>query len=438
VKVTLDYTKYNQESYDYTQSVRTLTPTATYSKKSTQTTLTIYNIDALSDESCQPHNIVVKFSNKEHPYNGKSLFFDNLNPATNYPIILFADYNGKKIQLNTNGSCSTKDIAFEIKQEIGPTTANLKVIYEQGDAKVVKTWWDTDISGQELTAVSLIPEHEYSFCFNVETDKGYKKSQSFKIKTIPLELQTLEPRCPSEKTAIVAAKTNIADVEPNVGFQWKKFNAPESLKPSEGFGAVYDGMAEGYIKNLQPEYYKVRAFYKTSSDSYYYGDWVTFDPTDFSFFEPTVHTYPAMSLSDFNATLKGYVMNGTDEITSQGFEYWPTNGSSKAAARAYSTPTGVQTVFSKGQVMTAEISGLTADTEYTCRAFVETKSGVTYGEDRTFRTTRTSGIESITTDTPERTVIGYFDLNGYLYNEPRQGLNIVVYSDGTTKKIIVR
>ena len=50
-----------------------------------------------------------------------------------------------------------------------------------------------------------------------------------------------------------------SDDETSLGFQWKKCDAPESLKPNEAYAAVYNGTLEGYLKNLQPtSYFTVR------------------------------------------------------------------------------------------------------------------------------------------------------------------------------------
>ena len=58
----------------------------------------------------------------------------------------------------------------------------------------------------------------------------------------------------------------------------------------------------------------MRAFYKSANDNYYYGEWVTFDQTDFSYFEPTIRTYEAIDVGSSSAKVKAYVLAGTDEI----------------------------------------------------------------------------------------------------------------------------
>ena len=265
------------------------------------------------------------------------------------------------------------------------------------------------------------------------------------ISTTRLEFTILNPQPVSSSCAIVAAETNISEDETNVGFQWRKYDAPETLPSSEGYAAIYDGRLEGYIKNLQAtSYYNVRAFYKTSDDKYYYSDWITFDPSDFSYFEPTVHTYPIDEVTDGTAKVKGYVLAGTDEITAQGFEYWPL-GEDMAKAKTVSTAQtraggDVSVVMATGQVMTAELSNLQPGTTYCCRAFVTTVAGTTYGEEQTFTTQGTlTGVNTVTTEKAEPVIIGYYDLGGRKLNKPqRGGVTIVKYSDGTAKKAIFK
>lgn len=48
-----------------------------------------------------------------------------------------------------------------------------------------------------------------------------------------------------------------------------------------------------------------------------------------------------------------------------------------------------------------------------------------------------AGVD-IAADAPEVTVVAYYDLSGRRYSVPQNGFNIVVYSDGTTKKIFFK
>ena len=263
-------------------------------------------------------------------------------------------------------------------------------------------------------------------------------------RTLNPELTIQQPKCVSSTCAIVSATTHLSDDETSLGFQWKKYDAPESLKPNEAYAAVYNGTLEGYLKNLQPtSYYNVRAFYKTEEEGYYYSDWVTFAPSDFSYFEPTVHTYPVTAVTDYTATVRGYALAGTDAIAEQGFEYWEANGGAatpkmeRTAAMA-TAEEGYQTVLATGQVMQVVLDNLKPMTTYIFRAFVRTESGTTYGEEQTFTTTIPESIGHVEIEGTAPVFCGYYDLSGRRLAGKQRGVNIVRYSDGTSRKIMVK
>ena len=202
---------------------------------------------------------------------------------------------------------------------------------------------------------------------------------------------------------------------------------------------VCDGTLEGYIRNLQPtSYYQVRAFYKSVSGKEYYGGWVTFDPSDFSFFEPTVRTYPVQEVSTRSAVVKGYALPGTDQITAQGFQYW--RSGSVNDRKNVPADSEIFTVKAKGQMMIATFDELEPETQYTFRVFVETTRGITYGDEQTFTTEYDpSGVECINDDNnPPIKIIGYYNMMGLHADKPHIGLNIIVFSDGTSKKLMIR
>ena len=49
-----------------------------------------------------------------------------------------------------------------------------------------------------------------------------------------------------------------------------------------------------------------------------------------------------------------------------------------------------------------------------------------------------TGIEEVETDKTAPTIVGYYDLNGKLINGKQRGTVIVRYSDGTTRKVLVK
>ena len=294
----------------------------------------------------------------------------------------------------------------------------------------------------KVTGLAIDTQHDLKITTRY-TD-GNKADIVKTYRTLNPELTIQQPKCVSSTCAIVSATTHLSDDEKSLGFQWKKYDAPESLKPNEAYAAVYNGTLEGYLKNLQPtSYYNVRAFYKTEEEGYYYSDWVTFDPSNYSYFEPTVHTYPVMAVTDYTATVRGYALAGTDEIAEQGFEYWEANGGAATPKMERTTAMataeeGYQTVLATGQVMQAVLDNLKPMTTYIFRAFVRTESGTTYGEEQTFTTTIPESIGHVEIEETAPAISGYYDLSGRRLAGKQRGVNIVRYSDGTSRKIMVK
>ena len=95
-----------------------------------------------------------------------------------------------------------------------------------------------------------------------------------------------------------------------------------------------------------------------------------------TYVQPTVTTSAATSVTQTSATLNGEVSNPDNvTITAQGFEWKTTTGGTYAAVNA------------TGETMTYNLTGLTAGTSYTYRAFVTTAEGTSYGSEVDFTTT---------------------------------------------------
>ena len=200
------------------------------------------------------------------------------------------------------------------------------------------------------------------------------------------------------------------------------------MKPTSVSCPVYNGVIIGTLNGVNPDtYYKYRPYYQSDSGKRYYGDWVAFITGDASvYFEPEIHTLAASDIRSNSAKVRGYAVAGSDEISEQGFEYW-------------TETSGTQRKESSGTLMQTTLSDLMPSTKYFYRSYATAGTKTTYGEERDFTTNPdATGIEFISVDTPERTVIGYYNLQGQRTSEPQRGLNIIRYSDGTSKKVLVK
>lgn len=409
--------------------------------KATQTTFLIKKIGMYGDGTFSPSKIEVLENGETYPIENYKI--EDLNPgqSIDLPIRITSADGYTDTYFNNLGQ--TRSLGLNIESKTGPTSLILKASYDKGDANVTAfTWENSDEPVTEREIVGLEPNTSYSYSVIATirnkngVEKKYTASKTFQ--TSALTLKTMIPTGVSSTSTQAKAETNITEEEPNAGFQWKKFDAPESLAPKEGYGSVYDGKIEGLIKDLSPtSYYNVRAFYKSAKGNYYYGNWITFDPSDFSYLEPTVHTYPINNVTGNTAQLKGYVIAGTDDIIEQGFEYWK-NGQTKVRKKMATLELKVSSILSNGQAMRAEITGLEECTEYTCRAFVTTTAGIKYGEEQKFTTEGISGIIDIEDNKVNPLIEGFYDISGQRHPSPIKGLNIIRYSDGSVSKIIIK
>ena len=256
---------------------------------------------------------------------------------------------------------------------------------------------------------------------------------------------TSQPKVVSMGNVIVAAETNLDDEETNVGFEWRRTDWDNNFTSNTGTAYLYDGTMEGYIRNLNTEkLWKYRPYYLSNSGTYYYGDWVGLDPSNTSYFEPTVHTYATINIEGNTALVKGYALTGTDKVTVQGFKYWKSSAAAKGLENGLTAvPTDALTVEASGQVMTASLTGLDYSSTYHYVAFVTTAEGDTfYGEEQVFSTADDpTGIEDIYAEAAGEaavTVVARYNIKGERIDTPQAGVNILRMSDGTTRKVWVK
>ncbi len=390
------------------------------------------------------------------------LIIRGLRPE-NSGYLYFGIYQSEEQMYSKSVSYKTASISPSVST-IGKTASSISVkgSYIHGDAKVVSQKFKVDgeeYEGDEVFISGLNPSSshnvtytievaygkngEYTTTYNTDKRKDYWTMVPITVSTEPLTLTTSQPKVISSGNVIVAAESNLNDEETNVGFEWRRTDWTDDFASNTGGAAIYDGTMEGYIRNLNTEkLWKFRPYYLSNSGTYYYGDWVGLDPTNTSYFEPTVHTYAKIKVEGNTALVKGYALSGTDKVTVQGFKYWKKVSGGNAQRRAVSIPTDAKTVEASGQVMTAELKDLDYNSEYTYVAFVKTAEGETfYGEEQTFATGEDpTGIESIdaesTSDEPVVEIARY-NMNGQRIDAPQKGVNIIRYSNGTTKKVYV-
>lgn len=359
------------------------------------------------------------------------------------------------------------NVVFKLKKR---TASSVSAIgsYIKGDANVVYreiVIGTKGIEGDSIDSLGIDPGKELSIVYNVyvksdidaRNNKSINKikycklysSKTIDIKLEELELETRQPKVINSGNVIVQATSNLDEREPNAGFEWRRTDWTDDFASNTGNGYTYDGVMEGYIRNLNTNYlWKYRPYYESNSGNRYYGEWVGIDPSNTSYFEPTVHTYDNVNVNGNTAKVKGYAQRGTDNVTEQGFMYWKNNGASAkvdGANYAPSIPSDAQTVTvrtsSGNPIMETTLTGLDFNSGYSFVAFVTTTDGTFYGEEQTFTTgSDPTGIIEVEADEPQqhKYPAGIYDLNGRKLQQMQRGVNIVRFEDGTVKKILVK
>ena len=123
--------------------------------------------------------------------------------------------------------------------------------------------------------------------------------------------------------------------------------------------------------------------------------------------QPTAATEEATDITSTSATLNGTVSNPDNvTITAQGFEWKVTEGGNYT------------TVDASGESMSYNLTGLTANTGYSYRAFVTTAEGTSYGEEVSFTTTAAAAPQGGQPCPGTATVTDY---DGNVYNTVQIG-----------------
>lgn len=414
--------------------------------KETQRTITLQNIALTNPDKTITQNCSVGYRVKETIYLANKDFdvvINNLTPNTKYEFVevLISDethiYEGRKFSL------STADIRKSLNiYPLGPTGMSIRYSYDVGDASFTskEILFNGEVieegSSSEIILWNLEPGAKYDVRFAVVASGG-TTHVSKSIYLEDLQLMNLSADILNNNSARVHVETNVNDEEKGLGFQWRKYDAPESLPTSEAFGITYHGELNGVIHNLQSNsYYKVRAFYKDRNGKYLFSDWLTIDPNDFSYFEPIIHTYPIQNVFENSAQAKALVLEGSEPFISQGFQYWKAD-EVVSMTEEYSQANNIYFVEADGSNMVATLQNLESGTTYTVRPYVETVKGFVYGEEESFMTLGECGIVPIIIkDKPD--IIGYYSVYGQKLLTPCKGINIIVYSDGSCEKLILK
>ena len=289
--------------------------------------------------------------------------------------------------INGTAGQTTYSFTFSYTRDIDYPVSKFYILTE---GKEYLIDMDTTKSSIPVTLTDLEPQTEYkNIEFVIETVYGETVSTSLTFTTDTVHLTTQPAKTTNAKATLEAAVE--CDAETGYGFEWRRYGAPDNLPPTRVEAYNIDGKISGTLRKLTPDtYYEYRPYYCTAKGKYYYGAWLSFGTFDYGVeWDPTVSTRTG-EVRGNTTTLSGYIVEGSDEIISQGFEYW-------AESPAGSTTAGEhKRVEGSGSLMNVTLTGLDYNTTYYYRAYATTAKKTTYGTIESFTTGENpnpSGIE---------------------------------------------
>ena len=226
----------------------------------------------------------------------------------------------------------------------------------------------------------LLPNTSYAIDYHVYTELS--SGGAFRtVNTPAIELKNVEVMNASDTKVVVSAVSNVLDGEVVMGFE-RRMDVSDHFSGEEVDGVCLGAKVIGVLQNLSPgTVYHCRSYYEMPDGERFYGDWMEFTTKSaYSYFAPMVFT----TITN-NEPFSGYVIQGSDDIIEQGFEYW------KAL-----DATEVKRMTADGQLrISATVDGLEPSTTYIYRAYVTTGTETLYGGEYKYTTPQTTGIADV-------------------------------------------
>ena len=377
-----------------------------------------------------------------------SMTASSLAPGQSVGFRQFIVIDGQKFYYrNSTVQTASFDITLQ-ELSYGPTSVKAVYDFDPMELSVISAQLVGSKKDTPNVVTGLTPGEtvlmEYLVTLLMPSGRDTLISKSIYVVLPELQMKTLPAKATSNTKAVLQTQTNITPDETNTGYEWRRYDAPDLVPSYISPTTAWNGVLEGTLSNLSPNtYYKYRPYYKSQSGEMYYGDWLAFGTADaYAYFEPTVHTAEIGDIGDDSCTLLAYVVEGSDDILQQGFEYWPATNvsalrlriSANFVAESDNGDNMHQRVAGEGTPMVVTLTGLMPGTTYNVRAYVVTARATTYGETMSFTTSGTNAVGNIGDDNGNKIVTRY-DLSGQAASGKKKGITIVRMSDGTIRKI---
>ena len=369
----------------------------------------------------------VKCDGNEYNADGaSSITLTHLFPSTEYPITLKWTRNGKEEQAENQIRTGSKIPTMSLlTSKATPTTFVYEIMWGDDMDYLGEPYmlFRKENVGRKGTLIGLVADQTYGFDMRVvysdDSRTSYYDGGSGWFTTPKVSFSEQKANMIKDTKVMLVTATNLADVETNCGFEWRRYDAPDEMPstqvPCPVFGGNMAGILEGLSKDV---YYKFRPYVKYSNGDASYGEWVAFITADAGVkFSPMVYTYDDARSDDAGVILSGVVIEGSDPVAEQGFEYWENYG---APATAKAERGDHLRIAASGERMSATISNneLVNGATYSYRSYAIVGGEEFYGDIKTFVADHggIDGVEGISIDSRNAddpdALIDVYNING--------------------------
>ena len=267
------------------------------------------------------------------------------------------------------------------------------------------------IKGEKFRLTGLNHGVEYRYTYFVETLEGGRIEKTGSFRTKSITTVTSPATSISNRSATLNGKIECdAYSGAEFGFQWKtKQNWTTDPRFTKGRknddGTISVSLVNGML-NPDTEYQFRTAVrygkYSDDTDVYYYGEWRDFrTESEFVIYPATPYTMYRTDSENNRLVLCGYYVAGSEDIVSQGYEYWRGgSANAKGVVSSYATAVEKNVITTDGSMEASiDLSTLDAGT-YVVQAFVKTATATYYGQQLSFSVGTPDAIEGVYGEEP--------------------------------------
>lgn len=390
--------QYSNGTDKYHYSLCTLIPKVSISSSRSSQTSLGFNINYSVDVETQPSSVGVVINGAQEYFANEQNFVEirNLKPETTYNVTPFAIYNGVRFK-GSESSYKTSGFNLTISvKSIGASYIIAEGGYKENGEQVTGYGFALEKNntvvfdnGIQFKSYRLNPGTRYKIFFGIETSSNGRYWVEKEITTSEINWENIQSTAVSLTSARLKAQVN-CDSLCSTGFEWRRIDSPDLIPSTKVSCPTINNSLQGVLNNLNPDvYYKFRPYYVVDESTTYYGEWVGLFTGDANvYFAPEVETY-APSVSSGTVTLSGFVLPGTDDVLSQGFEIRLLSNRSRGENEW-------QTYNAPGIFMQSSLE--LSNGNYEVRTFAQTKIDTTYGDIISFSVSDNAGINDVLSD----------------------------------------